>query len=187
MISYSELKKGVRILLKGQPYEILDCAPMFKGRGHSVLQAKIKNLVTKETISWTFRPADNFDEPETSKIELKYLYPHRGSYFFCEKNNPQKRFELPGEKMRKKAEFLKSNQEVSGLFFKGTLIDISLPIKIALKVVEAPPVVKGQSAQAGTKPVTLETGAKINVPLFMKAGDIIEINTETGEYVKRIE
>jgi len=186
MLSYSELKKGTRILLKGQPYEIIECAPLFKGRGHSVLPSKIKNLITGAVIFWTFRPADSFEEPEISKTELKYLYPHKDRYFFSEKENPSRRFELKKEKIGKPADFLKPNQIVDGLFFEKKLINISLPIKIALKVVEAPLAIKGQSAQAGTKPITLETGAKINAPLFIEEGDVIEINTETREYVKRI-
>jgi len=186
MIDYSELKKGTRILLKGQPYEIIECAPLFKGRGHSALPSKIKNLITGEIISWTFRPADTFETPDISKKELKFLYSHRGNYFFCEKENPQKRFELSKEKIGKAAEFLKTSQVVDGLFFENKLINISLPIKVVLKVIEAPPAIKGQSAQAGTKPVILETGAKINTPLFIKSGDIVEINTETGEYVRRV-
>ena len=186
MLGYSDLKKGVRILLKGQPYEIIECAPLFKGRGHSVLPSKIKNLITGEVISWTFRPADTFEEPEVSKVALKFLYSHRDKYCFSEKENSSKRFELSKDKIGKASNFLKPNQIVTGLFFKGKLINISLPIKVILKVTEAPPAIKGQSAQAGTKPVTLETGAKINAPLFIETGDIIEINTETGEYVRRV-
>ena len=186
MLSYSELKKGTRILLKGQPYEILECAPLFKGRGHSVLQVKIKNLITETVISETFHPSDTFDEPEILKIELKYLYSHRNNHIFSEKENPSKRFELKEEQIGESSQFLKQNQIVDGIIFENKLVNISLPIKIALKVIEAPPAIKGQSAQAGTKPATLETGAKINVPLFIEEGDIIEINTETGEYVRRI-
>lgn len=186
MISYSELEKGVKILFKGEPYEIIEAKPLFKARGHSVLQAKIKNLLTGAVISETFHPSDTFEEPEISKIELKYLYPHKDRYFFCEKNDPSKRFDLTEEQIGKSSQFLKQNQIVEGIIFEKKLVNISLPIKISLKVIEAPPAIKGQSAQAGTKPVTLETGAKINVPLFIEEGDIIEINTETGEYVKRV-
>ena len=186
MLDYSDLKRGTRILLKGQPYEIIECAPLFKGRGHSVLPSKIKNLISGEVVSWTFRPADSFEEPEISKIDLKFLYFHRDKYVFAEKENPSKRFELTKERIGRVADFLKPNQIIEGTIFEGKLIAVSLPIKIILKVVEAPPAIKGQSAQAGTKPVTLETGAKINVPLFIESGDMIEINTETGEYVRRV-
>jgi len=186
MLSYSDLKKGTHILLKGQPYEILESTPLFKGRGHSVLQAKIKNLITGTIISTTFHPSDTFEEPEISKIKLKYLYFHKDSYFFCEKDDPSKRFEFKKEQIGKSGEFLKENQNVEGIIFEKKLVNVSLPIKVVLRVLEAPPVIKGQSAQAGTKPVILETGANINVPLFIEKGDIIEVNTETDEYVRRI-
>lgn len=186
MISYSELKRGTRILLKGQPIEISECAPMFKGRGHSVLQSKIKNLKTGEITSWTFRPSDNFEEPDISKIELKFLYSHNNKYFFSVSDNPSKRFELVKEQIGTPSTLLKPNQVLNGLVFEKDLVSVILPIKIALKVIEAPPSIKGQSAQASTKPVIVETGAKINTPLFIKNGDIIEINAETGEYVKRV-
>lgn len=185
MISYNELEKGTRILFKGEPCEIVEAKPLFKGRGHSVLQAKIKNLITGAIISTTFHPSDTFEEPEISKIKLKYLYSHRDSYFFCEKYNPSKRFEFKKEQIGKPGEFLRENQIVEGIVFEEKLVNLSLPIKVELKVVEAPPVIKGQSAQAGTKPIILETGAKISVPLFIEKGDIIEVNTQTGEYVRR--
>jgi len=85
------------------------------------------------------------------------------------------------------SKFLKPNQILTGIKFQEKIINIVLPIKVQLKVIEAPPGVKGERAQAGTKPVTLETGATINVPLFIETGDIIEVNTETGEYVRRVE
>ncbi len=106
---------------------------------------------------------------------------------FCKEDNPSFRFELPKEVIGQASQFLKPNQVVEGMQFGGKIINISLPIKVQLKVVEAPPGVKGERAQAGTKQVTLETGAIANAPLFIETGDIIEINTETGEYVRRVE
>ena len=83
--------------------------------------------------------------------------------------------------------FLKSNLEITALKFKGKLINIELPIKVDYKIIEAPPAIKGDTAQGGAKAVTIETGAKINVPLFIDEGDIIKVNTQTGEYVERVE
>jgi len=186
MISYSELARGTRILFKSQPYEIIESSPMFKGRGQSVLQAKIKNLISGETISYTFRPAESFEEPEISKKDLKFVFSDRARFVFCQRDEPAKRFELKEEQMAKEKDWLKPNQILEGLFFEEKLIKVLLPIKVSLRVTEAAPALKGQSAQAGTKPVTLETGAKINAPLFIKSGDIVEINTETNQYVRRV-
>lgn len=186
-LAYAELKKGVKIILDSEPYEIIEASHLFKGRGHSILQVKLKNLTTGNLISKTLRPSDIFEEAELSKIEVKYLYFHRDKFFFCEVKNPAKRFDLTAEQTGKQGKFLKPNQIVEGIIFENKVINISLPIKINLKVIEAPPGVKGSRAEPGTKTVALETGAKINVPLFIKEGDIVEVNTQTGEYVRRIE
>lgn len=183
LIPYPELKKGKQIIINNEPYEIIEASSMFKARGHSVLQTKLKNLISGNIISKTFHPSDTFEQVELSKIKVKFIYSHRGNYFFSEK----KRFSLTEEQISSAKKFLKPNQEVEAIIFKDKIINISLPIKIHLKVSQAPPGVKGDRAQGGNKTVTLETGAEINVPLFIKEGDIIEINTEKEEYVRRIE
>jgi len=197
-ISYSELQKGTRIIINKQPYEIIEASSMFKGRGHSVLQTKLKNLITGEIISQTFHPSDFFEEAEISKIKAKFIYSHRGKFVFAKENKPSERFELTEAQIGSAAKFLKPGQIVEGIIFKdspshqksgseGKIINISLPIKIQLKVKEAPPGVRGDRAQGGNKTVILETGAELNAPLFIQEGDIIEINTEKEEYVRRIE
>lgn len=186
MVSYSELEKGIKIIFQKEPHEIIEAFHSVKGRGRSVLQAKLKNLKTGDIISHTFHPSDSFEEAEISKKEAKFLYSHKAKYFFSEKEDPLKRFDLSAEKIGEQGKFLKPNQIVTALVFKNKVINISLPIKVQLKVVEAPPGVKGDRSQSGNKIVVLETGAQINVPLFIEQGDTIEVNTETEEYTKRI-
>ena len=186
-ISYSELKKGSQIILNNQPHEIIEASSMFKARGHSVLQTKLKNLITGEVISKTLHPSDSFEETEITKITAKFIYAHLDKFVFSKKDNPSERFELSKEQIGSVIRFLKPDQVVIGIIFKNKIINISLPIKIQLKVKNAPPGIKGDRAQGGTKTIVLETETEINVPLFIKEGDIIEINTEKGEYVRRIE
>jgi len=124
---------------------------------------------------------------QLSKFKAKFLYSHQDKFFFCEEANPSHRFDLAESQIGLGSRFLKPGQILEGIIFNKKVINISLPIKVQLKVIEAPPGVKGERAQAGTKIVTLETGAIVNVPLFIEAGDIIEINTQTGEYVRRVE
>jgi len=186
-IPYSELKKGVQIILNNQPHEIIEASSMFKARGHSVLQTKLKNLITGEVISKTFHPSDNLEKTEITKITAKFIYVHRNKFIFSKEDNPSERFELNKEQIGSVIKFLRPDQVVVGIIFKNKIINISLPIKIQLKVKEAPPGIKGDRAQGGNKTVVLETGTEINVPLFIKEGDVVEINTEKGEYVRRIE
>jgi elongation factor P len=186
MLTHAELRKGVKIILEKEPYEVLEASPMKKAQRRVVIQTKIRNLVNGRVFDRNFHQGDRIEEAEISKMEAKFLYSHRDRYFFSEKDNSQKRFDFGLEQIGEAAKFLKPGQTVQALLFEEKPINVSLPIKIQLKVTEAPPGLRGERAQAGTKTITLETGAKINAPLFIKEGDIIEINTERGEYVRRI-
>jgi elongation factor P len=152
-----------------------------------VARTKIRNLINGKVLERTFHQDDKFEEAELEKVEVKFLFSHRGKFGFCEKQNPSKRFELTEEQIGEGSKFLKSDQNIIGIKFQGKIINVFLPIKVRLKVIEAPPGLKGDRAQSGNKTITLETGAKINAPLFIKEGDIVEVNTENGEYVKRVE
>ena len=186
MLNFNQLEKGIMIVIDGQPYEIFEISHMFKGRGHSTLQAKLKNLISNNVISRSFHPSDAFEQADISKSEAKFIYAHRGKFVFSEIGNACLRFELTEEQVGDSSKFLKTNQVVEILKFKDKIINVSVPIKIQFKVIEAPPGVRGERSEAGTKLVVLETGAQINAPLFIEQGDIIEINTETNEYAKRI-
>ena len=191
MLSHTDLKKGIQIIINGQPVEVLEASLMFKGRGSSVMQTKLKNLVTGNVVAHTFRPSDTIEEADLKRIKLVFVYSHRGKFVFTKQKdghtNQSERIELAQEQVGDRTQFLKQNQEIDGLVFKDKIISIILPIKVCLKVIEAPPGIKAGRAEAGTKQITLETGAKINTPLFLKQGDIVEVNTETGQYVRRVE
>ncbi len=187
MISFSEISKGVRILIDGNPYEVLEANHLKKAQRRPVLQTKLKNIITGEIINYTIHQDDSFETPDIDKVDAIFLYSHRGKYVFCKLDNKSERFELSKEQLGQKVNFLKPNLKVEALIFEGKIVNISLPIKIQLKVIEAPPGIKGDTVQGGVKQVTLETNYQINVPLFVKAGDIVEINTETGEYVRRVQ
>ncbi|KPJ55515.1 hypothetical protein AMJ49_07015 [Parcubacteria bacterium DG_74_2] len=187
MLSYFELKKKVKFILEGEPYEVLDFRQMKKAQDVVVAQTKIKNLVTGKIIERNFHQGETFEEAGLEKVKVKFIYSRMRKFYFSEAENSAKRFELSEEQIGLGAKFLTEHLVLDGLKFKEKVINVSLPIKVQLKVVEAPPGVKGNRSQAGTKTVTLETGAKINVPLFIQVNDLIEINTENGEYVRRVE
>lgn len=186
MLSHSDLRKGTMFILDGQPYEVLDFNPVKKARGKAVVQTKIKNLITGGMLEKSFHQGDVFEEVDMEKIEIKFLYGHRDKFFFCKKDDPKDRFELSKEQIGEPVKYLKPNEILEGIVFEGKIISASLPIKVQLKVVEAPPGVVGDRAQSGTKIVKLESGAEISAPLFIKEGDIIEINTQTSEYTRRV-
>ncbi|MFH1657371.1 MAG: elongation factor P [bacterium] len=187
MISFNEIEKGVAIIMDGQPYEVLEAAKMFKGRGHSTLQVKLKNLISGSVVSRNFHASDSFKEAEISREKTKFLYTSKGQYFFCGLENPSQRFSLPAAQIVEEIKFLKANETVESLVFEGQPVSIILPVKVALKVVEAPPGVQGSRSQPGMKTVVLETGANINTPPFIEEGDVVEINTEKQEYVRRVD
>ena len=187
MLTYFELRKGVRFILEGEPYEVLEFRQLGKAQDVVVAKVKIKNLISGQIFERNFHQSETFKEAEIEKIPVKFVFSKREKYHFCEVEDPRSRFELGEEKIGEKIKFLKPGMILEGLKFEGKIINVSLPTKARLKVVEAPPTLKGEKAQSGTKKVTLETGAKIDVPLFIKQGDVIEVNTETGEYIRRIE
>ncbi|MEK7519239.1 MAG: elongation factor P [Patescibacteria group bacterium] len=187
MLTHSDLKKGVKIIIEGEPYEVLESAPLKKAQRRVVIQTKIKSLINGKVLEKNFHQGDVFEEADLKKTEAKFLYSYKDKFFFCESNNPSKRFELNQEQIGEISKFLKQNQMIESIEFNGKIISIFLPIKINLKVTESPPGVKGNRSEGGNKQIVLETGAKLNAPLFIKEGDIIEINTERGEYVRRVE
>jgi elongation factor P len=189
LLEYSEVIERKFILLDGEPYEVLS-SHVFRMQQRKPQNAtKLKNLISGKVKEYTFHQSDRVEEAEINKREIKYLYNNRGEWWFCEPNNPAKRFKIEPGVVGAGGQFMKPNIIVEMLTFgeeeDTRIIGLKMPIKVELKVVEAPPAVKGDTAKGGTKQVKLETGATINAPLFIAEGDVIRINTDTGEYVER--
>lgn len=187
MLEYNELKENTLFIKDNQPYEVLEYNFLRMQQRKPVAQLKIKNLITGKVINFTAHPNDYFKEAEINIVNAVFIYQHKNLYWFYKKDNPKERFSLPEEIIGDQTKYLKPNLEIKAFEFQDKIINIELPIKIDLKVIEAPPNIKGGSAQNNNKIVTLETGAKITVPNFINEGDIIRINTKTDEYVERIE
>ncbi|MDO8557413.1 MAG: hypothetical protein Q7R98_03035 [Candidatus Jorgensenbacteria bacterium] len=188
-LEYNELKIGT-IFTKNEdpdPYQVLEYAFIRMQQRKPVTQIKIKNLITGKMLDYTAHQNEDFREIEIDQMPVIFIYQSHGEYWFHEKGNPKNRFSLTSEIMGDGCQFLKSNAEITAMKFGDKIISAKLPAKVELKVTEAPPAIKGNTAQGGTKLVTLETGAKVNVPLFINEGDIIRINTQTGEYAERVE
>lgn len=186
MIGYTELKKGVLIVLDGDPYEVIESNFLRMQQRKAVVQTKIRNLITGKILDRNWQASDSFEEAEVERKNATFIYMSRGEYWFHEKGNHKNRFMMTAEAVGEQGQFLKPNTEVVTFVFKEKVIKIEIPIKMEFKVIEAPPGIKGNTAQGGTKMITIEGGAKINAPLFINEGEIIRVNTQTGEYVERV-
>jgi elongation factor P len=185
MLSYTDLTKGILFIMDGAPYEVLESHFLRMQQRKAVVQTRIRNLITGKVLDRNFQPSDSFEEAEIEKRPAVFIYANRGECWFHEAGNPKNRFPLPAELLGDRAQFLKPDTKVTTMVFNGKVIKAELPIKMEFKVTEAPPAIRGNTAQGGTKQITLEGGAKVNAPLFINAGDMVRVNTETGEYVER--
>lgn len=186
MLAYNEITSKKFIVLDGAPYEVLDAHIFRMQQRKPVNQTKLKNLITGKISEYTFHQADKAEEADLQKKQAKYLYNNKGEWWFCEPNDPSKRFKIQEDMIGDSRQFLKANSLIDLVVFNEQIIGVKLPIKVELKVTEAPPAVRGNTVQGGTKQIVLETGATIQTPLFVNEGDVLRINTETGEYVERV-
>jgi len=186
MLGYNELKPGTYIVLDGKPYVVLEFNFLRMQQRKPAVQTKIKDLVSGKVIARSFHPQDTIEEADISRKKVKFLYVNRGEFWFCEKNNPASRFKLPQEIIGAAADLMKQKMLVDALVFGEDIINIDLPIKVDLKVIESPPSFKGNTASGGSKQVKLETGATVNVPFFINEGDIVRVNTRERIYVERV-
>ena len=186
-LGVNELKPKTFFIYEGQPYVVLETHHLKMQQRRPVVQTKMRNLINGKVLERNFAQSDVFEEADIERRKVKFLYNHREQYWFSYENDPSKRFQLTQELIGESAKFLKPNTVLEAIEYNGEIINIELPIKMEFKVVEAPPAIRGDTAQGGVKQVKLETGASMNVPLFINQDDIIRINTETGQYVERVE
>lgn len=181
MVGITGIKKGSKIIYQSEPYEVIYEQHSKTGRAGAVLRTKLKNLKTGAIINKTFQGSDKVDELEIDNRKAQFLYNEGNIFYFMDSSNYEQ-FELSQEVIGELSDFLKEGAEVDVFYFENKPVNLNLPIKLAFKVIESPPGIKGNTADGGSKQVTIETGAKINTPLFIKNGDIILVNTETREY-----
>ena len=188
-LEYNEIRERKIIIYNDEPCEVLESHVARTQQRKPQNQVKLKSLTTGRTFNETFRSADTADEAELEKREVKFLYANRGEYWFANPNDPKDRFQLPETLLSESIKFLKTNENVIALVWDNDgeekIISVRLPIKMEFTVKEAPPSIKGNTANGGGKLVVLETGATISAPFFIETGDKIIVNTETGEYVER--
>lgn len=187
MLSYTEIKPGTLIVLENEPFEVVATSGVVKKqrqKPHNT--AKMKNLRSGATVEKTFTQADKIVEADIEGRDIQFIYANRGDVVFADPNNPKDRFTLSEEVVGDVLNYIKEKDLVEARVFDDEIIGVKIPIKVALQVTEAPPNIRGNTSAGGNKVVTLETGLTVTTPLFIEAGDVIRVNTETGEYVERV-
>jgi elongation factor P len=185
MYDSRDLRKGLKIEIDGDPYVVVQFQFTKPGKGKAYYKCKLKNMVTGAQFDRTFRSSDKFNEANLEEHEMEYLYSDGEQYCFMNTSNYEQEF-LDKDQVGEAVDFLKENTVCNVLFFEEKPIGISLPIFVNLKVVKSDPWVKGDTASGDTKPATLETGYAIQVPPFVEEGELVRIDTRTGEYVERV-
>jgi len=190
MLHYNDIREKKIIIYNKEPYEVVSSHVARTQQRKPQNQVKLKSLVSGKTVSATFHVSESAEEAEVEKREIKFLYHNKNEYWFCNPEDPKDRFKLNSSLVDDKIKFFKENGNVTALVWDNNdeekIIKITLPIKIDFKVKEASPAVKGNTAQGGNKIITLENGTTLNVPMFINEGDIVRVNTETGEYSERV-
>ncbi len=184
MYQPTDLKKGVVCQIDSQPYRVIDYNQKVMGRGGSIVNVKLKNLITGAVIPKTFKGQDKIESAEVTSKTVQYLYNDGSTFFFMDPNSFEQ-FELSADLVDEAKNFMKEGDELALQFFDGKVITVEMPKNVYLEVTYTEAVVKGDTTSSVLKDATLETGAVVKVPAFIKVGDIISVDTSTGEYRER--
>lgn len=187
MVNVNDLKMGALFVYNDAPHIVLWSNHLKMQQRRPVMQTKLRNLRTGQVFEQNFQQGEVFAEADVNRLRVMFLFGHRGQFTFQEKENPKNRITFTAQQLGDTALFLKPNTEVDAIRFGEEILSIELPPKLDFKVVEAPPSIRGNTAQGGSKSVKIETGLTVQAPLFIEEGDIIRVNTQTREYVERVE
>jgi len=185
MISTSDFKKGVKMELDTTPYVITDFQHVKPGKGPAFVRTKLRNLITGRVIDRTFRSGEKVKEADVEQVKMQYLY-NDGENFVMMDTETFDQINIPEKTIGDDAKWMLEESVMTVLIYKGNPVTIELPSFLELKIIETDPGLKGDTAQGGSKPATLETGAIVNVPLFVGEGEIIKVDTRTGDYLERV-
>ncbi len=184
MISSNDLRPGVSVEIDGAPYKVIEFLHVKPGKGAAFVRTKLKNMQTGNVVEKTFRAGEMLPAATIEKVNMQYLYAEGDNFVFMDMETYEQA-PLSAAQIGSAVKYLKENMEVAILRWKGQVIDVELPNTVVLEVVETDPGVKGDTATGGTKPAKLETGAEIQVPLFIKVGERVRVDTRTDTYIGR--
>ncbi len=184
MITPAQIRNGSAIVYRDEPHIVAWFAHSKQGRAGAVVRTKLKNLKNENVIEVTFQGSEKIETADLSRTRCQFLYRDETGAHFMDEQYEQ--FSLPSETVAESLPYLKDGQSIDVAFWEGKPVNVMLPPKVELAVTEAPPAVKGDTATGASKTIILETGLEILAPLFVKQGDIVRVNTETGGYVERV-
>ena len=185
MYDTSDIRKGLKIMIDGAPYTVVEFQFVKPGKGAAFTRTKMKNLLTGGVLERNLRSGDKLEPADVETKTMQYLYADADSFVFMD-TTTYDQVQIPRETVGDQSAFMPENINVEVLFFNGRAVDVTLPNFIEQKVIEADPGFRGDTATGATKPVKIGTGASINVPLFISVGDVIKIDTRTGQYLERV-
>lgn len=184
-IDVNQISKGMKLEIDGYPYEIVDYQHVKPGKGQAFARIKLKNLKTGNVVERTYKVGEKLELADFEEKEMEYIYNDGNSYYFMD-TRTYEQIGIPLSVLGEKAKFLKENTTVMVQFYKGEPISIKVPKSIVLQITDTEPGFKGDTVSNVTKPATLETGAVIQVPMFINPGDYVKVNPESGEYIERV-
>ena len=183
--SAGDFRNGTTFEMDGNVYRIVEFQHVKPGKGSAFVRTKIKNVITGSVLEKTFNPSEKFPAAEIEKKEMQYLYETDGLYYFMD-NETYEQIPLNKEQIGDNIKFLKENMNAKLLSYKGNVLSIELPISVELEVTYTEPGFAGNTTTTSGKPATLENGLEISVPMFINIGDVIRVDTRTGEYMERV-
>jgi elongation factor P len=185
MYTASDLRKGLKVQIDGEPYIVIDFEFSKPGKGQALYRTKMRSMISGNQLVNTYRSNDKFEKPDLEERTMQFLYSQDDEYHFMDTSTYEQIF-LAKEQLGDNLNFLIDNMEVQVLFFKDRAIDVSLPTFVNLEVIQADPWARGDTSGTDTKPVTVQTGFVLQVPPFVETGDRIQIDTRSGEYITRV-
>lgn len=185
MYDTTDFRKNLKIEIEGEPYVIIAAQFVKPGKGVAIMKTRMKSLLTGRVLERNFRSGDKVGRPNLVEREMQFLY-NEGEHWVFMDNSNYEQVHLPKEAVEEALAFLIDNMVVNILFFDNKAISIDLPTFVELRITQSDPGVKGDTAQGATKPATLETGYTVQVPLFVEEGELIKVDTRTGDFVERV-
>ena len=185
MISAGDFRNGVTLEIEGNVYQILEFQHVKPGKGAAFVRTKLKNIINGGVVEKTFRPTEKFPAARIDRVDMQYLYSDGDLYHFMNVETFDQ-IALNSDDVGDSLKFVKENEMVKICSHNGNVFAVEAPLFVELEIIDTEPGFKGDTATGATKPATVETGAVVNVPLFVEIGDKIQIDTRTGEYLKRV-